>query len=90
MPVTVHIPDRITEGYGPNAQAVRALAVEAKLLVTVDCGVTAFDALAAARDAGMEAVVIDHHQVEDTLPDCFAVVNPKRRDDASGLSYNFV
>lgn len=85
VPVRTHIPDRIAEGYGPNAQALLALHDGgARLLVTVDCGVTAFAALAAAREAGMEAIVIDHHQVEDSLPECLAVVDPKRRDDDSG------
>lgn len=85
VPVRTHIPDRITEGYGPNPQALLALRDQgAKLLITVDCGVTAFAALDAARDGGMEAIVIDHHQVEDRLPECLAVVDPKRRDDASG------
>ncbi|WP_337996255.1 single-stranded-DNA-specific exonuclease RecJ [Oleispirillum naphthae] len=85
MPVAVHIPDRITEGYGPNAAAILGLRDRgARLLVTVDCGVTAFAALEAARDAGMEVIVVDHHQVEEALPAAFAVVDPKRRDDASG------
>ena len=85
LTVRVHIPDRITEGYGPNAKALLGLRdAGANLLITVDCGVTAFAALEAARDAGMEVIVVDHHQVEDTLPPCLALVNPKRRDDTSG------
>lgn len=84
VPVRTHIPDRIAEGYGPNARALLGLRDQgAKLLVTVDCGVTAFEALAAAKAGGMETIVLDHHQVEDTLPDCLAVVDPKRRDDTS-------
>ncbi len=85
MAVRVHIPDRIAEGYGPNAAALLGLhAAGARLLLTVDCGVTAFDALAAAQAAGLETIVVDHHQVEETLPPAFAVVDPKRRDDDSG------
>ena len=83
--VSVRIPDRLTEGYGPNAAAVRELARSARLLVTVDCGVTAFEALSAAREAGMEAVVLDHHQAEGDLPSALAVVDPKRPGDASGM-----
>lgn len=85
VPVLTHIPDRIAEGYGPNARALLGLRdAGANLLITVDCGVTAFDAIAAACAGGMEVIVVDHHQVEDSLPDCLAVVDPKRRDDESG------
>ena len=59
----IHIPDRLFEGYGPNTDAVRALAGKgATLLVTVDCGTTSFEPLAEARRLGMSVVVIDHHQ----------------------------
>jgi single-stranded-DNA-specific exonuclease len=86
VPVRIHIPDRIREGYGPNAEAIRALAARgATLLVTVDCGVTSHGPLAAAREAGMDAVVLDHHLAAETLPEAVAVVNPNRQDDMSGL-----
>lgn len=82
----VYIPDRIAEGYGPNAPALRRLAGEgAKLVITVDCGITAFEALEAARDAGLESIVVDHHAAEPRLPPAAAVVNPNRLDDGSGL-----
>ncbi len=84
----VHIPDRLFEGYGPNVEAVRALAGRgAKLLVTVDCGTTSPDALAEAASLGMDAVVIDHHQADEQLPRAVAVVNPNRVDDLSGLGH---
>jgi single-stranded-DNA-specific exonuclease len=84
----IHIPDRIFEGYGPNVDAVRALRARgASLLITVDCGTTSLEALAEARDAGFDVVVIDHHQCSDTLPDVLALVNPKRPDDLSGLGH---
>jgi single-stranded-DNA-specific exonuclease len=84
--VRIHIPDRIREGYGPNAESIRALAADgATLLVTVDCGVTSHGPLAAAREAGMDAVVLDHHLAPETLPDAAAIVNPNRQDDISGL-----
>jgi len=82
--LTVYIPDRIAEGYGPNAPALLGLKAEGiSLVVTVDCGVTSFDPLAAAADAGLEVVVIDHHAAEPRLPRAVAVVNPNRKDDAS-------
>jgi single-stranded-DNA-specific exonuclease len=84
----IHIPDRIIEGYGPNSAAIRALAAEgAKLLVTVDCGSTSYEALQVARDCGVDAVVLDHHQVGANLPPAVAVVNPNRQDDVSGLQH---
>ncbi|MGL4637908.1 MAG: single-stranded-DNA-specific exonuclease RecJ [Beijerinckiaceae bacterium] len=82
----IHIPDRITEGYGPNSEAIRMLAGEgATLLVTVDCGISSFEPLAEARKAGMDAIVLDHHLAGETLPDAVAIVNPNRQDDVSGL-----
>src|SRR5260221_4024926 len=84
----IHIPDRIFEGYGPNVEAVRALAAKgATLLVTVDCGTTSLEPLAEARKLGMCAVVIDHHQTGDELPEVDALVKPNPADDLSGLGY---
>ncbi|WP_316206417.1 MULTISPECIES: single-stranded-DNA-specific exonuclease RecJ [unclassified Bradyrhizobium] len=84
----IHIPDRIFEGYGPNVEAVRALAAKgATLLVTVDCGTTSLEPLAEARRLGMSVVVIDHHQCGEDLPEVDALVNPNRPDDLSGLGY---
>lgn len=84
----IHIPDRIFEGYGPNAEAVRGLANKgATLLVTVDCGTTSIEPLAEAKRVGMDVVVIDHHQCGDELPVVDALVNPNRPDDLSGLGH---
>jgi single-stranded-DNA-specific exonuclease len=84
----IHIPDRLFEGYGPNVEAVRALAAKgATLLVTVDCGTTSVEPLAEARAAGIDVVVIDHHQADEALPPAVAIVNPNRRDDLSGLGH---
>ena len=84
----VHIPDRLFEGYGPNVEAVRALAARGvKLLITVDCGTTSIEPLAEARTLGVDVVVIDHHQADETLPPAVAIVNPNRRDDLSGLGH---
>ncbi|WP_454618866.1 single-stranded-DNA-specific exonuclease RecJ [Bradyrhizobium cenepequi] len=84
----IHIPDRLFEGYGPNTEAVRALAARgATLLVTVDCGTTSLEPLAEARRLGMSVVVIDHHQCGEELPEVDALVNPNRADDLSGLGH---
>jgi single-stranded-DNA-specific exonuclease len=84
----IHIPDRLFEGYGPNVEAVRALAARgATLLVTVDCGTTSVEPLSEAKALGMDVVVIDHHQADEALPPAVAIVNPNRRDDLSGLGY---
>jgi single-stranded-DNA-specific exonuclease len=83
-PRLLHIPDRITEGYGPNVEAIRALASQgAKLLVTVDCGTTSQKPFEAAKALGLDAIVLDHHQAPEHLPDAL-VVNPNRQDDMSG------
>ena len=82
--VRVYIPDRIKEGYGPNAAALLKLRDEgAAVVVTVDCGTTAHGPLAEAAKAGLDVVVIDHHAAEPKLPDAFAIVNPNRLDEAS-------
>jgi single-stranded-DNA-specific exonuclease len=84
----VHIPDRLFEGYGPNVEAVRALAAQgATLLVTVDCGTTSIEPLVEARTLGLDVIVIDHHQADEVLPPALAIVNPNRRDDLSGLGH---
>lgn len=81
----IHIPDRLLEGYGPNVEAVRALASRgATLLVTVDCGTTSFEALGEARSLGLDAIVLDHHLALETGPPAI-IVNPNRQDDLSGL-----
>jgi single-stranded-DNA-specific exonuclease len=81
--VRVYIPDRQREGYGPNAPALLKLKAEgAAIVITVDCGVTAFAPLAAAADAGLDVVVVDHHVAEPTLPRAVAVINPNRLDES--------
>ena len=82
VPVGAYIPDRLMEGYGPSGAAlVRIGEAASKLIVTVDCGAQAFDAIAEARAAGVEVIVVDHHQCATTLPQAFAVVNPNRLDE---------
>ena len=82
----LHVPDRTRDGYGLNGGALAALqAAGATLVIAVDCGTTAFEALEAAREIGLEVVVLDHHTVEARLPPAVAIVNPNRADDTSGL-----
>ena len=77
-----YIPDRLMEGYGPSGEAlVRIAEGGARLIVTVDCGAQAFEALALARGAGVDVIVVDHHKCASRLPDGFAVVNPNRLDE---------
>ena len=84
----VHIPDRLTEGYGPSERAVESLKAQgAQLLVTLDCGVMAHDPLARAADLGLTTIIVDHHQAGEMLPEAHAVINPNRQDDISGLGY---
>lgn len=84
----IYIPDRIFEGYGPNVTAIDTLVDEgARLIVTVDCGVTSFDALGHAVKRGADVVILDHHQADERLPAVSAVVNPNRQDDISGLGH---
>lgn len=84
----IYIPDRIFEGYGPNPAAINDLIDRgAQLIVTVDCGSTSHEALAAAQARGVDVVVIDHHQMGAELPPCTALVNPNRADDLTGLGH---
>jgi single-stranded-DNA-specific exonuclease len=78
-----YIPDRLMEGYGPSGEALVRLGREgAQLIVTVDCGAQAFEALQMAREAGVEVVVVDHHKCASALPIAHALVNPNRLDEA--------
>jgi single-stranded-DNA-specific exonuclease len=78
-----YIPDRLMEGYGPSGEAlVRIAQGGAKLIVTVDCGAQAFEALEMARAAGVDVVVVDHHKCASALPVACALVNPNRLDEA--------
>ena len=88
VPLTVYLPDRILEGYGPSADAFRALKEEgASVIVTVDCGASAHEPIEAAARDGVDVVVIDHHLMDGPPPDgAVATVNPNRPDDISGLT----
>jgi single-stranded-DNA-specific exonuclease len=78
-----YIPDRLLEGYGPSGEALVRLGTEgSSLVVTVDCGAMAFEALAAAHAAGIDVIVVDHHKCAAELPRALALVNPNRLDEA--------
>ena len=83
-----YIPDRLLEGYGPSADAMRALAASgASLVVTVDCGTQGFEALSAAKGSGLDVIVVDHHKASTALPQAVAVVNPNRLDEVEGAAF---
>ena len=97
--VTYYIPDRITEGYGLNLAAVERMHSEGiSLIITVDCGISDHEPIAYARKLGMDTIILDHHQLSDTLPEAVAVVNPNRTDcsfpfkhlAAVGIVFNFL
>ena len=91
-----YIPDRHGEGYGLNMTAVEQIAGHAKLLITVDCGITCPDEVARARELGMRVIVTDHHQLGPILPKCEAVLNPLmgqypfRRLCGAGVAFKLV
>lgn len=82
----IYIPQRLTEGYGPNKEALKQLKEQgAEIVCLLDCGTTAFDTVQAGNDMGLEIVIVDHHEAEDKLPAAAHVINPKRKDDTSDL-----
>ncbi len=86
-PVTLYIPDRIDEGYGPNVPAMEGLAEAHDLIICVDCGTLSHEPIAAAKAKGADVVVLDHHLGGETLPPAVAVVNPNRQDEADAPGY---
>lgn len=75
--VCYYIPDRLTEGYGVSIQSVNA-AIEhkARLLITVDCGITSIEVLSYAQSRGLDVIICDHHEPSDALPPAFAILDP--------------
>lgn len=83
-----YIPDRLLEGYGPSGDALVTLAASGStLVVTVDCGAQAFEALDMAKAAGLDVIVVDHHKCAATLPVAHALVNPNRLDEDEGAAH---
>ena len=88
LAASAYIPDRLMEGYGPSGEALVKIATGgASLIVTVDCGAQAFEALEMAREAGVDVIVVDHHKCATTLPLAYAVVNPNRLDEGEGAAH---
>ncbi|MCC8416378.1 MAG: single-stranded-DNA-specific exonuclease RecJ [Rickettsia endosymbiont of Gnoriste bilineata] len=86
--VDIYVPDRIAEGYGPTPAAMQKIKDNGtKLLITVDCGAMAHEALKHAALVGLDVIVIDHHISSDILPEAVAVVNPNRIDETSDYKY---
>ncbi len=84
----VFVPDRILDGYGPSPKIVNKIKDSGTdLLITVDCGAAAYDALNEAHRIGLDVVVFDHHLMHAAPPPALAVVNPNRSDDTSGLGH---
>lgn len=84
----LYIPDRLTEGYGPNEVAMERLKSQgAEVLITVDCGSVAFAPMSKAKELGIDVIVTDHHQTETKLPDVCAVINPNRFDETLEYGY---
>ncbi len=82
---TLYVPDRIDEGYGPNNEAMSALAAKHDLIICVDCGTLSHEPIAAAKAA--DVIVLDHHLGGETLPDALAVVNPNRQDEDGACAH---
>jgi single-stranded-DNA-specific exonuclease len=81
LPVRIHQNDRLRDGYGLQARILSdAARTGARIVVTVDCGISDVEPIRAASRAGMDVIVTDHHLPGDTLPDAFAVVDPHRKD----------
>ena len=79
--VSYYIPDRITEGYGLNIKAINKISKSGcKLLITVDCGITAVGETELAKAQGMDVIITDHHTCQDKIPAAVAVINPKLPD----------
>lgn len=79
--VNYYIPNRFTDGYGMNKDAISNIAKNnTKLIITVDNGIAAYDEVEFAKSLGIDVIVTDHHECPEKLPDCCAVINPKRKD----------
>jgi single-stranded-DNA-specific exonuclease len=84
--VTFYVPNRLTDGYGLNDEALERLASEgAEIVVTVDCGIASLDEADTARRLGLELIVTDHHEMKDRLPDAVGIIHPR----LPGSSYPF-
>lgn len=86
--VSYYLPDRLSEGYGLNKEALDEIKNRGtKLLITVDCGITAINEIAYANELGLDVCITDHHECSDTLPDAICIVNPKQKEDKSEFKF---
>lgn len=82
LEVDYYIPNRLEEGYGLNKAAIETIASKGyKLMITVDCGISGIEEINLANNLGIETIITDHHEQLDELPEAYAIVNPKRRDN---------
>lgn len=80
--VSYYLPDRLSEGYGLNKEALDEIKNRGtKLLITVDCGITAINEIAYAKELGLDVCITDHHECGESLPDAICIVNPKQKED---------
>ncbi len=93
-----YIPDRVTEGYGISREAIaKCVRENVRILITVDCGGSAFDEIGEATSKGLDVIVVDHHELKTTLPNCLAVIHPRLASDnesfkflcAAGVAFKF-
>ncbi|MCP4355559.1 MAG: single-stranded-DNA-specific exonuclease RecJ [Proteobacteria bacterium] len=88
LEASLYVPDRMTEGYGPNGKAFESLKSEGTdLVITVDCGCIAFDAMNRAKELELDMIITDHHQCEIEIPECIAMINPNRIDEDGTYGY---
>ena len=86
--ILFHIPNRFTEGYGPNIESFKNFkSKDVSIIFTVDCGTMSFDEMSFSKQEKLDVIILDHHQAEINLPEAYAVINPNRIDDKSGLTY---
>ena len=78
---TVYIPDRETEGFGPNIGAMNKLALNHSLIICVDCGTDSEEAIRGATERGVDVIVIDHHKSDAFSKSAYAIINPNRFDE---------
>src|SRR5699024_5800017 len=77
-----YIPNRFTEGYGPNENAFRQAYKDGfRLIITVDTGIASFHEATVAKEIGLDLIITDHHEIQESLPDAFAIINPKCSED---------
>lgn len=82
LQVDYYIPNRLDEGYGLNDEAIKKIAEQGyTLMITVDCGISGIEEVKKATSYGIETIITDHHEQLETLPEAYAIVNPKRKDN---------